>query len=220
MTCPLCLNPGPGAFATVDDVAYRRCATCDLVFAEPMYHLSPAVERARYETHQNDPRDAGYRTFLDRMAGPLIERLAPGARGLDYGSGPGPTLSFMLEERGFPTRTYDPFFAPDPEPLEQRYDFVTCTETAEHFFEPFREFEMLDRLLRPGGWLGVMTGVLTDDIDFTSWWYARDPTHVAFYAPETLEWIADRFRWTLDRPSTNVALFRKDGSGTPPNRDV
>ena len=112
------------------------------------------------------------------------------------------------------------FFAPDPEPLDHRYDFVTCTETAEHFFDPGEEFETLNRLLRPGGWLGVMTRVFTDDIDFTSWWYVRDPTHVAFYAPETLEWIARRFHWRLERPSTSVALFRKSGAGTPQNRHV
>jgi SAM-dependent methyltransferase len=183
---------------------------------EPDYRPGPDEERARYETHENDPADAGYRAFLDRLALPLAERLSPGAEGLDYGSGPGPTLSVMLGERGFRTQTYDPFFAPSREPLRRRYDFVTCSETVEHFFDPGQEFETLDRLLRPGGWLAVMTAVFTDDLDFGSWWYVRDPTHVAFYAPETLEWIATHFRWTLDRPTTNVALFRQAGPGTPP----
>ena len=220
MRCPLCSSATRGRLATVDGIPYRRCGRCLLVFAEPDHRLEPEAERARYETHRNDPDDPGYRAFLDRLAGPLAERLEPGARGLDYGAGPGPTLSVMLEERGFPTRTYDPFFQPDPEPLEAVYDFVTCTETAEHFFEPGRTFEVLDGLLRPGGWLGIMTGVFTDDMDFASWWYVRDPTHVAFYAPETLRWIADRFRWTLERPSTNVALFRKAHSGTPSSHGV
>lgn len=199
----------------MEGVSYRRCANCRLVFAEPAHRLGPQAERARYETHRNHPDDQGYRSFLERLAGPLTERLGAGDRGLDYGAGPGPTLSVMLEERGFPTRTYDPFFNPDRDALRAVYDFVTCTETAEHFFEPAREFRILDGLLRPGGWLGVMTGVLTDDTEFASWWYVRDPTHVSFYAPETLRWIAHRFGWTLERPSTNVALFHKPGSGTP-----
>ena len=54
-----------------------------------------------------------------------------------------------------------------------------------------------------------MTGVRTDEVPFEDWWYVRDPTHVCFYAPETLEWIARRFGWSLERPSRDVALFRK-----------
>lgn len=209
MICPLCSDDRIRPFARVGDDRYHRCPSCDLVFLDPELRPDRGVERARYETHENDPEDPRYRAFLDRLAGPLIDRLAPGAHGLDYGSGPGPALSVMLEERGFPTEIYDPFFAPDPAPLRRRYDFVTCSETAEHFHDPGGELARLDGLLRPGGWLGLMTGVLTDDIDFPTWWYARDPTHVAFYSPATLEWIAGHFGWTLERPSTNVALFRK-----------
>ena len=35
-----------------------------------------------------------------------------------------------------------------------------CSETAEHFREPRVEFARFDALLRPGGVLGVMTGML------------------------------------------------------------
>jgi len=45
-----------------------------------------------------DPR---YRRFLARLAEPLIAHLPKGARGLDFGCGPGPTLSLMLREAGF-----------------------------------------------------------------------------------------------------------------------
>ncbi len=224
LTCPLCGTGGAAAFARVGGDRYHRCDRCALVFLDPAAHLDAARERARYETHENDAADPGYRAFLDRLAVPLAARLDLGARGLDYGSGPGPTLSVMLGERGFPTAVYDPFFAPDEEVLRATYDFVTCTETAEHFFEPAVEFERFDALLRPGGWLGLMTGLFTEDIDFETWWYVRDPTHVAFYAPETLRWIAGRFAWDLETPADNVALFRKPPadsrpgteSGTPP----
>lgn len=209
MRCPLCGGRGPTPHAVVSDASYHRCPDCALVFADPSARLGPTEERGRYETHENDPSDPRYRAFLDRLAAPLALHLAPGAEGLDYGSGPGPTLSIMLEERGFPMSVYDPFFAPDPTVLTRTYDFVTCTETLEHFFEPGRELARLDRLLRPGGWLGVMTGVLTDDIDFERWWYVRDPTHVAFYHARTLEWISERFGWHLQRAGPTVALFRK-----------
>ena len=66
----------------------------------------------------------------------------------------------MLEEQGYRMSLYDPFFAPSPDALERRYDFITCTETVEHFYQPGKEFRRLDRLLRSGGWLGVMTEML------------------------------------------------------------
>jgi SAM-dependent methyltransferase len=121
----------------------------------------------------------------------------------------------MLEEQGFPMRIFDPFFAPDTEALDHDYDFITCTETAEHFFDPGREFRRLDRLLRPGGWLGVMTEVVDEDRSFQEWYYVRDPTHVAFYRRSTLEWIATSFGWSVEFPHRNVALFRKPGGANP-----
>lgn len=212
MTCPLCRGRA-APFTEVGARAYHRCGACRLVFLDRSLLPDPADERARYETHENDPTDPRYRAFLDRLAAPLVERLAPGAEGLDYGSGPGPTLSVMLEERGFPMAVYDPFFASDAAVLERKYDFVTCTETAEHFFEPGRELDRLAGLLRPGGRLGIMTGVLHDDIDFEHWWYVRDPTHVCFYAPETFRWIAARYGWRLLAPGRNVIILELRGDG-------
>jgi SAM-dependent methyltransferase len=175
----------------------------------PADRLDRASERARYETHENDPRDPRYRAFLRRLCTPLVARLPRSAEGLDYGSGPGPTLSVMLEEQGFPMALYDPFYAPDETVLQRTYDFVTCTETAEHFFSPARELERIDRLLRPGGWLGLMTQVLEEGASFSQWYYARDPSHVSFYRARTLRWIAQHRRWELELLPRGVALFRK-----------
>jgi len=211
----LCGTFGLRDHATVDGARYHFCPRCALVWIDRGFLPRREEERARYDTHRNDPSDPGYRRFLDTLAIPLAGRLPPGAEGLDYGSGPGPTLSVMLSERGFPTEIYDPFYAARPAVLSRTYDFVTCSETAEHFHDPGAEFARLDRLLRPGGWLGLMTGVRTPEVRFESWWYVRDPTHVCFYAPETLRWIAHRHGWRLERPSTNVALFAKPDSGRP-----
>lgn len=207
--CPLCGARQSRWFAEVQSRRYLECGICHLVYLTPAARLSWREERAHYGWHENDPADPRYRKFLARLADPLVGRLPAGAEGLDYGSGPGPTLSLMLEERGFRVNTYDPFFAPDRKPLHQSYDFVTCTETVEHFFSPAREFETLDRLLRPGGWLAIMTEILEEGISVGGWRYARDPTHVSFYRPATMEWIAHRFGWLAEMPHPNVVLFRK-----------
>lgn len=217
--CPLCGSERVRPFERAHGRRYLECETCRLVHLAPEDRLDPAAERAHYGTHENDPADPGYRAFLDRLAAPLVARLPAGAEGLDYGSGPGPALARMLAERGFPTRVYDPFFAPDRAVLHAAYDFVACTETAEHFFFPGDEFARLAGLLRPGGLLAVMTQMLPEAGSLAGWRYARDPTHACFYRPATMEWIACRFGLSLESPRPDVVLFRKPPrapGGAPP----
>ncbi len=209
LCCPLCGADCIGPFAHAHQKDYFECHICRLVFLDPNRRLASDEEQKRYKTHQNDPSDTGYRNFLNRLAHPLITRLTPKAVGLDYGSGPGPTLSVMLERHGFSMAIYDPFFAPIEEVLTRTYDFVTCTETVEHFFYPDREFNQLNRLLRPGGWLGIMTEIRQEERAFEQWYYVRDPTHVCFYHAHTMLWLAEHFGWILQSPHQNVFFFQK-----------
>ena len=207
--CPLCGSPSVHPFRMLRGREYRQCSRCGMIHLAPGDRLTAAAERAEYSTHQNSPDDPRYREFLSRLATPLVARLPQGAEGLDFGSGPGPTLSVMLQEQGFSMAVYDPFFAPDRSALARRYDFITCTETAEHFFEPGVEFDRLNGLLRPGGWLGVMTEAYTGNPPFEQWRYARERTHVSFYQPETMQWLARAYGWSLERVGNEVFLFRK-----------
>lgn len=190
---------------------FFRCPLCALAFLDPTQRPDPQAERAHYLTHENDPGDPRYRAWLDRLAAPLTEGLPPGAEGLDFGSGPAPVLAAMLAERGFDMAWYDPFFAPDPAVLRRVYAFVACSETVEHFHDPAAEFHRMDALLRPGGRLGVMTSMLRGDRPLAGWRYARDPTHVCFYAPATMRWIAEWRGWRVDFPGPDVARFHKPG---------
>lgn len=210
--CPLCGGGRVRPFARAAGREYFDCAQCALVHLAPWQRLSREEERRHYETHENDPQDPRYRAFLEPLAAPLAQRLRRGAKGLDYGAGPGPALPAMLAERGLEVEVYDPFFAPRAEALERSYAFVACSETAEHFCEPGTEFGRLDRLLAPGGWLGVMTGMRPAPADFATWHYARDPTHVSFYSRATMRWIAAAFGWAAVFPQRNVVLFRKPAS--------
>ncbi len=207
--CLVCRAPGPRAFMSVGARDYWRCDTCEATFLDPRQRLPLAQERAHYLLHENDPNDLAYRRFLSKLADPLIERLPEGSRGLDYGCGPGPALAAMLREAGHATEVYDPCFAPDPAPLARRHAFVTCTETAEHFHDPASEFDRLDALLEPGGWLAVVTSFQTEDARFARWRYRMDPTHVVFYRQATFAAISDRRGWHCEFPCKDVALMRK-----------
>ena len=212
-SCPLCRAATTDCFYTDQRRSYYRCATCGLIHVPREYHLTPEDERRRYDTHQNLPSDSGYRNFLDRLLTPLLPQLGPGQQGLDFGCGPGPTLSLMLQERGYSMAVYDPYYANDPAVLERSYDFITCTEAIEHFARPDLEWRRLLGLLSAGGRLAIMTAFHDEKIDFGDWYYKNDPTHIGFYSIKTFEWLARRDGLKAEFFGDSVVIFtRQDGA--------
>ncbi len=200
---------------TVAGLDYWRCELCKATFLDPAQRPSVATEYAHYQHHRNDPADAGYRRFLSKLVSPLLGRLPPNREGLDYGCGPGPALAAMLREAGHRMELFDPFFFPRPPAPGRTYDFIVCSEAAEHFHSPAAEFARLDGLLRPGACLAVMTCFQTDDDRFGDWHYRRDPTHVVFYRETTFRHIAGMHGWTCEIPLKDVALMWKPAAGLP-----
>ncbi|MGM0545571.1 MAG: class I SAM-dependent methyltransferase [Bacteroidota bacterium] len=189
---------------------YYQCQICQLIFAPPKDRPERDEEFARYETHENDPTDEGYRNFLSQLFDPLNKLLAPNSEGLDFGSGPGPTLNLMFEEAGHHMRIYDSFYDADDSVFDETYDFITATEVVEHLFHPGRELERLWECLRPGGYLGIMTKIAEDDVNFfADWHYRLDITHVTFYTKDTFRWLADHWNASVEFPGDRVIIFQK-----------
>lgn len=207
--CILCDQSGVKKYHQNDLYTYLKCDNCDLIFAHPEERLPPSDEKIRYHLHENDPDDSEYRTFLSQLFTPMNERIESGSKGLDYGSGPGPTLHLMFEEEGHKMKVYDPFFAKYAENLDRKYDFITCTETAEHFYHPGQEFKKLWSLLKPGGILGIMTHLRPLDEPFADWYYIREDTHVALYSRRTFHWLSDHLRAELEIIGDRVILLEK-----------
>ena len=207
--CPLCGGAATADYHADAHRAYRLCRTCGFVFVPPADHLSPAAERAEYDRHDNTVDDPGYRRFLNRLFEPLTERVPPPAAGLDFGCGPGPALAAMLREAGYTMAVYDPFYAPDAAVLVPGFDFITASEVVEHLRAPGAELRRLRALLRPGGWLGIMTKLVLDRERFAAWHYIRDPTHIGFFSRETLQWWAEREGWALTFVDKDVILLQR-----------
>ncbi len=188
-----------------------QCPRCRLVFVPPGFHLSPEAEQAEYDLHQNSPDDPGYRQFLSRLADPLLQRLKPNSRGLDFGCGPGPALASMLKAAGQSMVMYDPFYVPDASALQQRYDFITATEVLEHLRRPGRELTMLWRLLKENGRLAVMTKQVKSREAFATWHYKNDPTHISFFSRETFNWLAGQWQAGIEFFGADVVIFEKLG---------
>lgn len=188
-----------------------QCSHCGLVFKDPTLHLSTAEDVKRYSAHQNNENDQGYIDFLNKLAIPLASFLPKTFSALDYGAGPGPTLSLLLKKVGGSVENYDPIFSPDQNILNKTYDVVTSTEVVEHFKTPALDWSLMIDRLRPNGILGIMTQFYNAGIDYNSWWYKNDPTHVGFYQQKTLEYLADKFGLSiLYNDKVSVVIFKKN----------
>jgi len=207
--CPLCHQQQSRLYFEDRQRQYWACPVCALIYVPVYFHLSPVEERQRYDSHQNSASDPNYRSFLNRLMSPLLTYLRPGQQGLDFGCGPGPTLSLMLQERGFSMSVYDPFYANNLLVLQRCYDFITCTEAIEHFSRPDTEWRRLLSLLNDGGCLAIMTQLVDPLADFSGWYYKNDPTHIHFFSRQTFEWMALRDSLSVEFHGESVAIFKK-----------
>lgn len=210
MTCPLCLNNNIEHYLSDKFRDYWQCASCQLVFVKPEQFLPIGYEKSIYDKHQNNPDDLGYRKFLNKLLIPLTQKIIKRAKGLDFGSGPGATISVMLKEQGFHMHDYDIFYANNPELLTQKYDFITCTEVIEHLHNPHQEITMLSKLLKQNGHLGIMTKRVIDKNRFSTWHYKNDLTHVCFYSDDAFEYIAKQWGFDLEVINSDTVILQKN----------
>ncbi len=206
--CPLCSGTDTQKFSYSENRPYYLCKVCDFVFVPEEFFVSMDEEKAKYDNHKNTPEDKGYCDFLDQLLLPLEAHLKEGDIGLDFGSGPGPTLSIMMKERGYDMDIYDIFYHDRAEVFEKEYDFITTTEVIEHLHQPLVEIERLWACLKEGGALGMMTAFRVED--FTSWYYKRDLTHIRFFTPKSFVWLAEYLGASLEIPQSGVVILKKE----------
>jgi len=209
IVCPLCFSADTGQFSQDKHREYLRCSHCQLVFVPKQFHLNAVYEQAQYDLHENDPNNSGYRKFLSRLADPLLQRLTANSQGLDFGCGPGPCLSVMLEEQGHSVDLYDLYYADNRQVFDRQYDFITATEVVEHLSQPMDELARLWELLKPGGYLGLMTKLRSDGQRFSSWHYKTDPTHISFFSIQSFEYLGQQWGSAPVFIGADVIIFQK-----------
>lgn len=188
MFCPLC-NHSTVAFFTTKSHQYYSCDYCKGIFMSDDDLPILADEKNRYLEHNNDINDVRYQQFVMPIVQQVVDHYTPEHRGLDFGAGTGPVISKLLTDRSYQIVQYDPFFHNYPELLLDKYDYIVACEVIEHFHQPNVEFVRLKEMLKPGGRLICMTTIYHPGIDFKTWYYKNDPTHVFFYHSDTLQFI-------------------------------
>jgi len=208
MKCPLCSAGEIAAYLSTRDTRhYWICAQCDLIWLEEAQRPSLAQEESRYRTHKNYGAD--YLNYLGKTALPIAALLVPGANGVDYGCGPTQGMKDILSPMEFSLDSYDPIFFPKTELLKNHYEFLICSEAAEHFFYPGEEFARMDSLVKRGGVIAISSKLAVRREDFETWPYRRDPTHVIFFQEKTVHWIAQKFAWQILKLESPLWLFTK-----------
>jgi SAM-dependent methyltransferase len=191
MACRLCASRETTLFR-VEGLEYADCRDCGYLGLGRRHFPSRASEEARYRLHRNDPADPGYRAYLEAfVAKAIAPHVPPAGTVLDFGSGPLPALSLLLEERGYEALPYDPYFQPSSAWRRRSWDCIALHEVAEHLRSPARSLAYLAERLAPGGILAIRTLFAPESQDgFASWWYRRDSTHLGFWRPASIEALA------------------------------
>lgn len=172
---------------------YHKCSNCEFIFKDVSCYLTPEQEQKIYNTHNNSIDDpvygAYFQSFIDQCA---IEVSNSSSVALDFGSGPEPVLALLLKRNyGYEVDIYDKYYAPEKVYEGKQYDLITATEVVEHLIDPLAYFELFKSLLKPGGVLAIMTQFHhNDEKQFEHWHYRRDESHVSFFTPKTMTFIA------------------------------
>lgn len=153
--------------------------------------------------------DKGYYRFIQPLINEVKQLVPKGACGLDFGCGHTPVLSNYLLQEQYNMAIYDPLFFNDLSVLERSYDFIVCCEVIEHFYAPDKEFKKLHQTIAEQGFLICKTHLFNDDIDFGTWYYKNDPSHVFIYQQQTLEWIKEQYAWHDLRIKDRLIIFSK-----------
>lgn len=208
-SCPICRHDCLTEWDKKDK-AYHICSSCGFTFLDKIYHLTAVEEKKRYELHNNDPEDEGYRkwltAFIEQAVKPYISTDRPI---LDFGSGPVPVLAALLREEGYSVKTYDKYFA--PEEVAGPFAMITSTEVIEHVADPLNLLKKLLTLVEAGGFIALKTAFRpAEDEKFFKWWYREDSTHISFFTVDSFGEMAEKTGLTIQFcDNRSVVILRK-----------
>jgi SAM-dependent methyltransferase len=195
-------------------ITFGYCHACTFIFKPPQTHQAFQEQKKRYDLHQNDPTDEGYKAYFQRFLDFTLPHLHSIENALDFGCGKSTLLATMLEKRHISCDVYDPIYHPNETYKTKTYDLIVSTEVFEHLHHPKEVFKALIIRLKKGGFLALQTEFHPNTIEaFQKWYYHLDPTHVVFFTPYTFEVLAQRYGCkVVATDGKNKVLLQKDFS--------
>lgn len=190
---------------------FHECEFCEFIFKDESLYVSLDEEKKTYDKHENDEDNIGYVNYLFNFYESAIKPYVKSGSILDFGSGPNPVFQSILKKEGYDVTIYDYFYAPNINYREKQYDLISSIEVIEHLQDPLKICHEFKSLLKPGGYLSLMTLFHPRNFnDFKDWFYIRDVTHVSFYTPKTIKIIANMLDMEfIDTNDYRYAVLRK-----------
>jgi hypothetical protein len=210
--CKICQASTSSVKDVKKELIYYRCDVCGFVFLDDKYMVNAIEEKSKYNQHNNSLENEGYvqmfEEFIDISIAPYMNNISTA---LDFGSGPEPVFSKLLERRGLDVDIYDLYYSPKKVYEHKNYDLITSTEVFEHLSKPLEILELLVKTLNSNGYIVLMTKFPPeDDKEFLAWWYRRDPTHISFFTPKSFELMAEKVGLkVLKTINENIVVFQK-----------
>lgn len=169
-------------------MTYYYCKSCEYLFKSPECYKSIETQKERYDLHENDENNVGYRAYFQRFLDFALPLVGSPKTALDFGCGKSKLLAAMLEENGVQCDVYDPLYHPNKANNSKKYELIVSTEVFEHLHQPKKVFEDLLNRLEEGGYLAIQTQFHPNKIEsFKKWYYHQDPTHIVFFRPQTFK---------------------------------
>ena len=209
MKCTICNNK----VISFEDIEQKKtffhCLYCELIFLDKKFYVSFEDEKKQYDYHENSLENEGYVKMFDDFLDYTLEGLHVKSV-LDFGSGPTPVLAELLKRRGLLVEHFDKFYQPKEVYKDKKYDLITSTEVFEHLENPKKILKFLANHLNPDGIIVIMTLFHSNKTeDFLKWWYRRDPTHITFFTPKSIEVMASECGLkTLKHDARRVILLK------------
>jgi len=190
---------------------YYSCDNCEVIFKSPGCYRSIAEQKERYDLHNNDENNEGYRAYFQRFLDFVLPHVGDVGTALDFGCGRSTLLANILNSMNIDTDAYDPIYHPDIEYDSKKYDLILSTEVFEHLHDPKKVFGSLVACLHPGGYLAIQTQFHPKKVEeFPNWYYHKDPTHIVFFTPKTFKRLAEMYRCTyIADNGRNMVLLKK-----------
>jgi len=206
MKCHIC-NTLVGSFEDIQlNKIFFHCPSCELIFLDKKFYVSKNDEKNQYDQHNNSLENEGYVNMFDDFLDFTLKGLHVKSV-LDFGSGPTPVLAELLKRRGLHVEHFDKFYQPKKVYKNKKYDLITSTEVFEHLENPKEILNLLSNHLNPNGIISIMTLFHTNkQEDFLKWWYRRDPTHITFFTPKTIEIMAKKCGLKLLKHNTKRVI--------------
>jgi len=192
--CKICSGESENLESELSGINYYYCKACEYIFSGEEKLLPPEEEKRRYLLHDNTEDNTGYVEMFDEL---IRKNLLP-YRGklrtaLDFGCGQGKVLAGLLKKYGFCVDVYDKYFFPEPVYENKKYDLITATELIEHLKNPMKVLAFMKNHLNDKGLIMIVTLFHPGDGgNFKKWWYRNDSTHISFYTPCTMKYIAHK----------------------------